>query len=320
MTVNVYVNNTKGRHVDNLHGILVFLNVVDAGTLSGAARALGVTTAAVSSTIARLERKLSVRLLDRTTRRLSMTAEGAEFYSRCKQIVSDLDEAERAVTRTGRVPSGLLRVGMPQGLGRMWIIPQLPRFLRQYPAISLEVVCRDFSVQTRDSELDISVRSGELQPSRLAARQLATCRYVVCAAQDYFDARGVPWNPDELSEHTCLAYRRPRNGRVRQWRFGGAASNRTIAINNAITFNSNEALVAAATAGLGVIQVAEYYVQPALEAGALVEALAEYKTGGYEISVLFPQQQHVTPKHRVFVDFLLSIFSQPPWITDSARR
>lgn len=304
--------------MDNLHGILVFLSVADAGSLSGAARALGVTTAAVSGTIARLERNLAVRLLDRTTRRLRMTAEGAEFYARCKQIVADLDAAERAVTRTGREPSGLLRVGMPQGLGRMWIIPQLPLFLRQFPAITLEITCRDFITQTQDSELDISVRSGELQPTRMAARSLASCRYAVCSTQEYLDAHGVPHTPEDLARHTCLAYRRPRNGRVRQWRFADGSGHRNIAVNAKMVFNSNEALAAAAVAGLGIIQVAEYYVRSALESGELVEMLTRYKTGGYEISVLFPQQQHVAPKHRVFIDFLVSIFSHSPWTKTAA--
>lgn len=300
--------------MENLHGILVFLNVVDAGTLSGAARKLGVSTAAVSATLARLEKKLAVRLLDRTTRCLAMTPEGTEFYARCKQIVSDLDDAERAVSQTGKEPAGLLRVGMPQGLGRMWIIPQLPRFLRQYPAISLEVVCRDVSAQTRDSELDISVRSGELQSSRLAARQLASCRYVVCGAQDYFDIHGTPKTIEALDQHACLAYRRPRNGRIRQWKFATPAGDVTKTLSSLMTFNSNEALVAAASAGLGIIQVAEYYVRPALASGELVEILAPQKTGGYEISAVFPQQQHLAPKHRVFIDFLISIFSEAPWI------
>jgi LysR family transcriptional regulator for bpeEF and oprC len=305
--------------MDSLHGILVFLRVAEAGTLSSAARSLGVTTAAVSATLARLERKLSVRLLDRTTRRLGMTAEGAEFYARCKQITADLEEAERTAGQAGRVPSGRLRVGMPQGLGRMWIIPQLPRFVREYPAVSLEIVCRDVSAQAMDSELDISVRSGELQSSRLAVRQLASCRYAVCAAPDYLEAHGIPRNPDDLGRHTCLAYRRPRNGRVRQWRFSGRGGDRSIVVNGAMTFNSNEGLVAAAVSGMGIIQVADYYAQDALASGELVELMTDYKTGGYEISVLFPQQQHLTPKHRVFVDFLVSIFSQPPWDAGRAR-
>lgn len=306
--------------MDNLHGILIFLRVAEAGTLSGAARALGVSTSAVSATLARLERKLSARLLDRTTRRLSMTDEGAEFYARCKQITSDLEVAELMVGQAGRVPSGKLRVGMPQGLGRMWIIPHLSQFIRNYPAISLEIVCRDFTLQTIDSELDISVRSGELQASRLAMRPLASCRYVACASPGYFHRHGTPANPDDLADHSCLTYRRPRNGRVRQWRFRDGHAVKQVAVNGYMTFNSNEALVAAAAAGLGIIQVADYYAQAMLESGELVEALTDHKTGGYEISVVFPQKQHITPKHRVFVDFLIALFNQPPWNKNGASE
>lgn len=305
--------------MDSLHGILVFLRVAEAGTLSGAARGLGVSTSAVSAALARLERNLAVRLLDRTTRRLAMTAEGAEFYARCKQITADLEEAELSVGRAGRVPSGRLRVGMPQGLGRMWIIPRLPQFVRNYPAVSLEIVCRDFTSQTMDSELDISVRSGELQSSRLAARHLASSMYVVCASPAYLAAQGAPRTLDDLARHDCLVYRRPRNGRLRQWRFRNGGGVRPVPIDGSMVFNSNEALVAAAAAGLGIARVADYYAQSLLESGELVEVLDEYKTGGYEISVVFPQQQHVTPRHRVFVDFLVSIFSEPPWIRKRAE-
>ncbi len=304
--------------MDNLHGILVFLNVVEAGTLSGAARKLGVTTAAVSASLARLEKKLSVRLLDRTTRRVAMTPEGSEFYSRCSQIVKDLDDAERVVSQSGREPGGLLRVGMPQGLGRMWLIPQLPRFLRQYPAVTLEIICRDFSAQTRDSELDISIRSGELQPSRLAARQLAKCRYAVCASPEYFEAHGTPKTVENLDQHVCLTYRRPRNGRIRQWRFRGSGDDYSRAIRSAMTFNSNEGLVAAALAGIGVIQVADYYVRQELASGDLIEVLPAHKAGGYEISVLFPHYQNLAPKHRAFIDFLVAIFNEEPWRSSAA--
>lgn len=305
--------------MDNLHGILVFLNVVEAGSLSAAARKLGVTTAAVSATLARLEKKLEVRLLDRTTRRVAMTPEGAEFSSRCSQIVKDLEDAERAVSQTGREPGGLLRVGMPQGLGRMWIIPHLPQFLRQYPAVSLEIVCRDFSAQTRDSELDISVRSGELQPSRLAARQLANCRYAVCASPEYFEVHGRPKSVESLDQHLCLTYRRPRNGRIRQWRFKGNEGEYSKAVRSAMTLNSNEALVSAAVAGLGIIQVADYYVRSELASGDLVEVLTGHKAGGYEISALFPSHRHLTPKHRAFIDFLVSIFREEPWNRNPSR-
>lgn len=301
--------------MDRLHGILVFLRVVENGTLSAAARALGVSTAAVSAALARLERKLAVRLLNRTTRRLSLTAEGAEFYARCKQITADLEEAELTVGRAGRVASGRLRVGMPSALGRMWIVPRLPDFVRKYPAVTLEIVCSDFVPHTIEDGLDISVQVGELQASRLAVRRLGSTRYVVCAAPKYLAERGAPNTPEDLMGHTCLTYRRPRNGRVRDWQFSNGAAMRHLAVNGIMTFNSGEALVAAAHAGLGIIQVAGYYAQSLLESGALVEILGDCKAGGYEISAVFPRQQRVAPKLRVFIDFLVSIFNAPPWNT-----
>jgi LysR family transcriptional regulator, regulator for bpeEF and oprC len=299
--------------MDRLHGVLVFLRVVESGTLSGAARALGVSTAAVSATLSRLEQKLSVRLLNRTTRRLSPTSEGAEFYARCKQITKDLEDAELTAGRAGRVPSGRLRVGMPSALGRMWIVPALPAFMREFPSVSLEVVCSDYVPYVIDSGLDLSVQVGELRASRLACRRLASVRYVVCAAAEYFAHRGIPGHPDELLKHTCLTYRRPRNGRVREWRFMHGASTRHIAVKGAMTFNSGEALAAAAAAGLGIIQVAEYYVQPMLTVGNLVETLSDHKTDGYDISVVFPAEYRTSPKLRVFLDFLSRLFDPPPW-------
>lgn len=307
--------------MDRLHGVLVFLRVVENGTLSAAARALGVSTAAVSAALARLERKLAVRLLNRTTRRLSLTAEGAEFYARCKQITADLEEAELTASRAGRMPSGRLCVGVPSALGRMWIVPYLPDFVRKYPSVSLEVVCSDFVPYTIEDGLDVSVQVGELHASRLAVRRLGSTRYVVCASPKYFAERGTPRAPEELLGHTCLSYRRPRNGRVREWQFKSGSTTRHIAVNGLMTFNSGEALVAAANAGLGIVQVAEYYAQSLLKSGELVEILEDYKSEGYDISAVFPQQQRVAPKLRVFVDFLVSIFNTPPWnLQDATPR
>jgi LysR family transcriptional regulator for bpeEF and oprC len=299
--------------MDRLHGILVFLRVVEAGNLSAAARALGVSTAAVSAALARLERKLAVRLLDRTTRRLAVTAEGAEFYARCKQIASDLEEAELTVGRAGRMPSGRLKVGMPSALGRQWIVPHLPQFVRDYPAVSLEIAFTDFVPHSMEEGLDAAVQVGELQNSRLAVHRLGSTRYVLCAAPGYVAERGAPRTPDELIGRACLTYRRPRNGRLREWRFRKGASTRHIAVTGVMTFNSGEALVAAAVAGLGIIQVAEYYARSYLDSGQLVELLTDYETESYDISVVFPQHQRVAPKLRAFIDFLVELFDAPPW-------
>lgn len=299
--------------MDSLHGILVFLRVVEAGTLSGAARSLGVSASAVSAGLARLERSLAVRLLDRTTRRLSLTTEGAEFYARCKQIVADLEEAKSTLGRAAGAPSGKLRAGVPWGLGRLWIVPRLPEFVRRYPAVNLEIVCSDFVPHTMEHGLDISVQIGTPRASRLAVRRLASTRYVVCASAGYFEEHDMPGAIEDLAGHACLIYRRPRDGRLREWQFGKGPSVRQVPVSGKMIFNSNDTLAVAACAGLGIVQVAEHYVQASLEKGELVEVLQEHASDGYEISAVFPRQQPVPPKVRAFVDFLAALFDPPPW-------
>jgi LysR family transcriptional regulator for bpeEF and oprC len=299
--------------MDRLHGILVFLRVVEHGTLSGAARALGVSTAAVSATLTRLERQLMVRLLNRTTRRVGTTAEGAEFYARCKQITADLAAAELAVGRAAPGPSGRLRVRLPLTLGRMWIVPRFPEFLRQYPTLEVEVVCMDFTPHTMEEGIDLSVQTGELHDSSLAVRRLATADYVVCGSPGYFERHGRPATPQDLRQHTCIAYRRPRNGRIRDWRFRDGAGVRLMPVSSPLIFNRIELLIEAAIAGYGLIQIPECYAHQSLARGALVPALAEYRAGGYEISAVYRQQQRRAPNVRAFMDFVAALFDPPPW-------
>jgi LysR family transcriptional regulator for bpeEF and oprC len=202
---------------------------------------------------------------------------------------------------------------MPSALGRMWIVPNLPEFTRSHPSVSLEIVCNDFVPYSIDDGLDVAVQVNELHESRLAVRRLASIRYVTCAAPGYLAARPAPKTPADLTNHACLAYRRPRNGRVREWSFQSGSSVSPMPVNGIMTFNSGETLVAAAAAGLGIVQVAEYYAEPFLESGKLVEVLADRKAEGYDISVVFHKQPRVAPKVRVFVDFLIELFDPPPW-------
>lgn len=307
--------------MDRLHGVLVFLRVVEHGTLSGAARALGVSTAAVSSTLSRLEKQLSVRLLNRTTRRLSTTVEGAEFYERCKRITSDLAQAEIMVGRhASKAPSGWLRVRLPFVLGHMWIVPRLPQFMRDYPSLSVEVVCMDFVPHTIEDGIDLSVQTGKLHDSALAVRRLASASYAVCGAPSYFSERGAPASPDDLIDHTCIAYRRPRDGRVREWKFRDGANTKQVPINSPMIFNRIELLIEAAKAGYGLVQLPECYTQPYIERGEFVETLTEHRASGFEICVVYRQPQRDVPKLRVFMNFLETIFDPPPWNPVRAGR
>jgi LysR family transcriptional regulator for bpeEF and oprC len=299
--------------IDRLHGILVFINVVETRNFSASARSLGVSTSAVSAAVARLEQKLAARLLNRTTRRVSPTAEGLEFYHRCKQIITDLEQAELSVGRTGRLPSGRLRIGIPSALGRMWVIPRLPEFLRSYPSVSLEIVIGDFFTAQSREGLDAAIQVGELPSSRMVARKLAAVNYLVCGSPQYLLEHGAPQNPSELKDHICLSYRRPRNGQIRQWRFKSGKGNETLTPNSEIIVNSGEALISAGMSGLGLIQVAEYYAWPEITAGRLVELMRGHASYAHDISVVFQQRRRISPRLRVFVDFVVDIFNPPPW-------
>lgn len=286
--------------------------MVETRNFSATARTLGVSTAAVSATVLRLEQKLAVRLLNRTTRRVSATPEGLEFYRRCKQIVADLEAAEISVGRSGRLPSGRLRIGMPSALGRMWVIPRLPDFVRAYPSVSLEIVIGDFFTAPSREGLDAVIQVGELPSSRMAVRKLAAVDYVVCGAPHYLAERGHPQTPADLKDHVCLSYRRPRNGHIRQWRFARGRDVETLTPSSAIVCNSGEALISAASSGLGLVQVAEYYARPEIAAGRLVEVLRDHAPHAYDISIVF-QRRRIAPRLRVFVDFLVDMFDPAPW-------
>jgi LysR family transcriptional regulator, regulator for bpeEF and oprC len=303
--------------MDRLHGIIVFLSVVETRSFTATARGLGVSTSAVSAAVQRLEEKLAVRLLNRTTRRVDPTTEGLEFYHRCKQITADLEQAEIAVGRSSRLPSGRLRIGMPSALGRMWVVPRLAEFTQKFPSISLEIVIGDFLTAADREGLDAAIQVGELPPSRLMVRKLAGVDYLVCAAPRYLARRGRPKSIADLREHVCLCYRRPRNGQIRQWRFSRGRNVETLAPNGGMIFNSGEALISAAVAGLGLVQVAEYYARPDLASGALVQVLPELKSHAYDISVVFQQRKSVSPRLRAFVDFLVEMFAPPPWRSQS---
>lgn len=299
--------------IDRLHGVLVFLSVVETRSFSETARSLGVSTSAVSAAVLRLEQKLAVRLLNRTTRRVGATPEGLEFYQRCKQIIADLEQAEASVSRSGRLPSGRLRIGMPSALGRMWVIPRLPAFAKAYPAVSLEIVIGDFLAGSNREGLDASIQVGEIPSSRQIVRKLTSVDYVICAAPNYLADRGVPKTPADLKNHDCLLYRRPRNGQIRQWRLTCGNTAHVQAVNGIMTFNSGEALIAASASGLGLIQVAEYYAWPYLQEGHLREVLTDWKSHAYDISVTFHRGRRMAPRLRAFIDFLVDLFNPAPW-------
>ena len=305
--------------MDRLHGLLMFLNVVETRSFSATARAMGVTTSAVSATIIRLEQKLSVRLLNRTTRSVSATPEGIEFYERCKRVIADLEQAELAVSHSGKTPSGSLRFAVPTALGRMWVIPRLARFIAAYPDISVEVVLDDFISGLSSENLDAAIQVGEIPSSRLTVRKLASVDYVLVASPRYIETKGMPTSAEDLAHHQCVIYRRPRNGLIRKWQLKNVSPKANIPEMGHMIFNSGDGLIAAAVSGLGIVQVGRYYAQPVLDSGALVEVMPQTRTHAYDISVVFRQTKSMPHRLRVFVDFLVDIFAPPPWDDGKTR-
>lgn len=300
--------------MEGLTAFCAFAHAVELRSFAAAGRRLGVSASAVSKSIARLENRYGVRLLNRTTRSISLTAEGATFYGHCVRILAEIEEAELAIARGCASPSGLLRVDMPMALGRLGIIPALPRFLERYPQIEIDVNLNDCVANLVEEGIDVAVRIGGSADSRLISRRLAPHRLCICAAPSYLERCGTPRQPYDLRAHNCLNFRSPTTGRLWLWRFRSGGEEIELRVPGNLTFDNGEALTEAAVAGLGIIQVPSYMVAAAIRIGALQLLLGEYAVEHSSIAVVFPQNRHLSPKVRAFVDFLIELVSpEPPW-------
>lgn len=202
--------------MDSLSGIAAFVRTAEARSFVGAARQLGITASAVGKSVARLEQSLGVRLLQRSTRRVQLTAEGAAFHARCRHILDELQDAEAMLASSARAPRGTLRVTLPT-IGYRFLLPILPAFVAKYPALELDLDFNDRVVDVIDAGVDVAIRSGELADSRLMARRLGPFRFVLCASPGYLDEHGAPRTPADLAEHRCLRFRFPTTGKLQDW-------------------------------------------------------------------------------------------------------
>ena len=288
----------------------VFVRVVQAGSFSAAARGLGLTPSAVSKQIARLEDRLGARLLNRTTRRLSVTEVGSAFYERGTRILADMTEAEQAVLDLHGAPRGTLRVSLPLAFGRLHVVPLIPAFLARYPEVRVDLGFNDRFVDLIEEGIDVAVRVGELADSSLIVRRLAANRRVVCAAPDYLARHGAPRTPAELSRHNCLtySYRQMRN----DWRFEGPAGQwQTVRVSGNLESNEVEALRTALLASVGLALIPLWLAGPDLESGRVVEVLGDYHVPDSAIHAVYPPGRHLSPKVRAFVDLLAGHFGRP---------
>lgn len=295
--------------MDKLNNLMIFVRAAQDRNFSVAARQLGLSPSTVSKAVLRLEEQLGTRLLNRTARSVTLTEDGTVFYEYCRQILSDLEEAELALSKSRSTPTGTLRIDLTVALGRLHIVPALPRFAAQYPDLKFDVTLGDRRVDLIEEGIDAVVRVGSGPDSRLIMQPLATARYLVCAEPGYLVRYGEPKIPEDLQQHNCLNLVLPQTGRVRDWVFQRDGQTFRLPVEGSFRFNHAEALVEAAIAGAGLIQLFNYLVSPAISRGLLKPVLEHYAPPGSPISVIYPQKRHLSAKVRAFVDFMSDLMA-----------
>jgi DNA-binding transcriptional LysR family regulator len=302
--------------MDQLQAMRVYARVARLGSFSRAADDLGLSRAAVSESVAALEKHLGARLLTRTTRRVQPTAEGVEYLARCERILGEVDAAGEAVRGARAMPQGRLRVDVPTAFGRMLLVPALPGFLDRYPDLQLDLRFNDRVVDLVAERIDVAIRVGTVRPPAYVARRIATTRRVVCATPAYFAAHGRPATPADLRGHRLLGLVNGATGRTIDWSFRGG---RPQGLHYAVTFNLAEAQVAAAVAGTGIAQTIDLMIGDLVARGRLATALDAWSVEGPPISVISPESVQRTARVRVFADFAAGLLlrwrerlAQPP--------
>ena len=304
---------------DSLYEMSVFSKVVTAGSLSAAARDLGVSTAVVSRRLAALEARLGVRLIHRTTRRLALTDEGASYHEACARILGEIEDADAAAAAKRIEPQGLLKVALPASFGHKHIAPLVPPFALRYPKIQLAFSLSDRTVNMVEEGYDLAIRIGELEDSSLAARKLAPNRRVVCASPEYLRRHPAPRTPIDLQQHNCLT----TNDLQMNWEYKAPDGKRgTVRVAGHYACDNWEVLREWAMAGLGVALKSTWDVRRQLEEGSLIPLLPGYDFGtDVAIYAVYPHRRYLPAKTRAFIDFLAESFGpEPYWDQPVAKR
>ncbi|MEL6342041.1 MAG: LysR family transcriptional regulator [Myxococcota bacterium] len=287
--------------------IQVFVKVVEAESFTEAARALGMPKSTASRYVSRLEDRLGVRLLNRSTRRLHTTNVGAMYYERCVRIVRDLADAEAAITSMQDTPQGLLRVTAPLTFGYMFLDELITRFSQQHPEVQLSVFLTDRKVNLIEEGFDVAIRGGVLEDSSLIARKIGETRRVVCASPGYLVRRGVPQHPGDLKDHDCLLYG-PRPSGEGSWRF---ADGTIVQVKGPLAVNNIDVLRRAALGDLGILYTPRFLVEKDLRSGALAPILDPFVNHAGGLYILYPHARYVSAKVRAFVDYVAANLRNP---------
>lgn len=294
--------------MSGLSDLAFFALVVKRGTLAAAAQELGITPPAVSKRLAAIEARLRVRLLNRTTRRMSLTPEGETYLAEGERLVAELESLERKISGGSVVPQGLLRMNATLGFGRRHVTPQLSRFALQYPEVEVQLHLSDRPVNLVEQAFDLAIRFGEQPDARITARKLADNRRILCASPAYIARRGEPNQPRDLHQHSCIVLRES-DEIYGSWHFRSGTRQETVKVKGPLSTNDGEAALAWALDGHGIILRSEWDVAPFLRSGRLRPLLADWAPPPADIHILFPTRSHLQAKTRAMVDFMLDAFA-----------
>ena len=299
--------------MDRFLEMQTFNAVVDAGSFVKAAEALNMSKAAVSRYVVDMETRLGVRLLHRTTRRLSLTDEGQVFYGRSKELLAELAEAEDEITSRSDAASGLLRINAPFTFGILHLAPLWGTFMAQHPKVKLDVTLADRLVDLVEEGYDLAIRIATLENSSLVSRKLATTRTILCASPQYLKLHGTPEHPEELAQHAVISYSYLSTGD--EWRFTGPEGPVSVKTRPCMHTNSGDTCRAAALAHQGVILQPNFLVGKDLSEGSLVELMPQYRSIEFGIYAVYPTRKHVSAKVRAMIEFLADHFAEqaPSW-------
>src|SRR5262249_44927198 len=284
-----------------IEAMLTLVAAVEAGSLSAASRKLGMPLATVSRKVSELEAHLRTKLINRTSRRLTLTDAGRSYVAGCKRILEDLEEIERATAGEYAVPRGDLVITAPIVFGRLHVLPVAAEFLNAYPDIDIRIVLADRVMNLHEDAIDVAVRIGVLPDSSLIATRVGTIRQVVCGSPDYFAAKGTPKSPEELRHHNCVTF----DGLMSPagWKFVIGGSSVTVAIHSRLIVNTAEAAIDAAIMSVGVTRVLSYQAVNAMHAGTLALVLEEFEPEAWPVSLVYAGQGLLPLKVRAFLDF-----------------
>ncbi|MBZ8139289.1 LysR family transcriptional regulator [Rubrivivax gelatinosus] len=298
--------------MDKLSAMQAFTRVVEAGTFTKAADSMGLPKAAVTRLIQGLEEQLRTKLLNRTTRRVTVTPDGAAYYERVSRLLNDLDELEGSLTHARVTPKGRIRVDVSSSVARLLLIPALPQFHEQYPDIQIDLGVSDRPVDLVGDKIDCVLRAGEITDPSLVARRVGSWRFVCAASPDYIRRHGLPRHPRELEsgEHKVVSYFSSQTGRHFPFDFNRDGERIEIQGRYRLSVNDGNAFLTAAINGLGIVQIPYFTLRPHMDSGELVPLLCDWDTDALPMYVVYPPNRHLSTKLRVFVDWVAELFAR----------